>query len=107
MTTTGLTFGYFKVDKFLKVDSCIDGGGRWNHESNNCEYEKTVGLTDTLNKLRGYNELVGNDGMTVNTISSYNADQAGIENIKRPKRTLIINPKIDTAQLFGIWALDP
>jgi len=105
LTTTGLTFGYFKVDKFLKVDSCLDQGGRWNYKTNKCE--TTEGSLDTLNKLHGYNELAGSDGRTVYTISEYNTDQADIENIKRPERTIIVNPTIDTAQLFKIWTLDP
>lgn len=107
LTTTGLTFGYFKVDKFLEVDSCLDRGGRWNYETNRCEYETAVVSLDTLEKLNGYNELAGSDGRTVYTISEYNTDQPDIENIKRPERTLIVNPTIDTAQLFRIWTLDP
>jgi len=107
LTTTGLTFGYFKVDKFLKVDSCLDQGGRWNYETENCEYETAVEPMDTLDKLHGYNELAGSDGRTVYTISEYNTDQADIENIKRPEKTLILNPTIDTTQLFRIWTLDP
>jgi hypothetical protein len=107
LTTTGLTFGYFKVDKFLQVDSCLDRGGRWNYETNKCEYETTVESLDTLDKLHGYNELAGSDGRTVYTISEYNTDQADIENIERPERTLIINPSIDTSKFFRIWTLDP
>ena len=104
--TTGLTFGYFKVDKFLKVDSCLDSGGRWNYETGTCDYETTAESLDTLHKLQGYNELAGRDGRTVYTISEYNTDQADIENIKRPD-TQIINPSIDTSMLFKIWTLDP
>ncbi len=39
LTVTGLTFGYYKIDKFIKIDSCLDNGGRWNHETNECENE--------------------------------------------------------------------
>ncbi|MCE9538846.1 MAG: hypothetical protein K8R85_06465 [Bacteroidetes bacterium] len=106
LTTTGLAFGYFKVDRFLKVDSCLDRSGRWNYETNKCEYETTVESSDTLDKLHGYNELAGSDGRTVYTISEYNTDQADIENIERPA-TQIINPSVDTATLFKIWTLDP
>jgi hypothetical protein len=107
LTSTGLTFGYFKVDKFFKVDSCLDSGGRWNYETGKCEYETTAEPLDTLDKLYGYNELAGSDGRKVYTISEYNTDQADIENITRPDKTLIVNPTIDTAQLFRIWTLDP
>lgn len=37
LTTIGLTFGYVKIDKFLKVDSCLDHSGRWNYETNECD----------------------------------------------------------------------
>lgn len=29
---------YPKIDQFLKVDRCLDRGGRWNYEINQCEY---------------------------------------------------------------------
>jgi len=108
LTTTGLTFGYFKVDKFLKVDSCLDRGGRWNYETNECEYTVSADLiqNDTLYKLNGYNELADRDGREVYTISEYNTDLADIENIKRPE-TQIVNPSVDTSNLFRIWTLDP
>lgn len=31
-------FGIIKVIKYLKVDSCLDSGGRWNYKLNKCEY---------------------------------------------------------------------
>jgi len=108
LTTTGLTFGYFKVDKFLKIDSCLDQGGRWNYETDECEFSVSGDLNqnDSLNKLNGYNELADRDDRKVYTISEYNTDLDDAENIKRPN-TKIINPTIDTTQLFKIWTLDP
>jgi hypothetical protein len=108
LTTTGLTFGYFKVDKFLKVDSCLDQGGRWNYETDECEFSVSGDLiqNDSLYKLNGYNELADRDDRKVYTISEYNTDLDEAENIKRPD-TKIINPTIDTTQLFKIWTLDP
>jgi hypothetical protein len=28
-----------KINRFLDIDQCLDGGGRWNHEKNICEHE--------------------------------------------------------------------
>ncbi|MEA5520808.1 hypothetical protein [Limnoraphis robusta] len=106
LTTTGLTFGYFKVDKFLKVDSCLDRGGRWNYETNECELETTA-KSDTVDTLHGYNELLGKDDRTVYTVSEYNTDLENVDNVKRPEKTIINNPTVDTALLFRIWTLDP
>jgi hypothetical protein len=40
-----LVIGYFiaiKVNTFLKIDSCLDSGGRWNYSKNICEYHDTT-----------------------------------------------------------------
>jgi hypothetical protein len=28
------------VKRFLRVDSCLDRGGGWNHDAGTCEYER-------------------------------------------------------------------
>ena len=108
LTITGLTFGYFKVDTFFKVDSCLDRGGRWNYQTDECEFTVSSYLiqNDSLHKLNGNNELADRDGREIYTISEYNTDLANIENIKRAE-TQIVNPTVDTSQLFRIWTLDP
>jgi len=36
-------FGYL-LKGFLKIDSCLDRGGRWNYETGTCEYhESSIG----------------------------------------------------------------
>jgi hypothetical protein len=32
------------VKRFFQVDSCLDHGGRWNHDADRCEYESPAGL---------------------------------------------------------------
>lgn len=63
-----------------------------------------VGVNDTLN--HGYNELANPEDRTHFTISDFNRDNPDIPNIDRPQ-TSIINTKLDTALLFGIWTSNP
>jgi hypothetical protein len=40
-----LVIGYFvaiKVNASLKIDSCLDSGGRWNYSKNKCEYHDST-----------------------------------------------------------------
>jgi len=60
--------------------------------------------TDSVNKN---SELATTQNQKTLTISEYNTDNAEIENIKRPEKTIFRNLKIDTTQVFGIWAQDP
>lgn len=32
---------YPKIKQFFKVDSCLDKGGRWNYETNKCEFKSS------------------------------------------------------------------
>jgi hypothetical protein len=32
-------WGLKNIDKFLKIDSCLDQGGSWNYKLNKCETE--------------------------------------------------------------------
>lgn len=32
-----LIFGWLKISYFFKVDECLDRGGKWNYETNQCE----------------------------------------------------------------------
>jgi hypothetical protein len=104
LTVGILTFGYYKVDKFLKVDSCLDKGGRWNYETGECE---TIEPKTESVKLNGYNELANEDSLKQYTISEYNTDLPDVSNIKRPEKSEIVDSKIDTLLLFRIWTLDP
>lgn len=29
--------GYKKAERFIKIDDCLDGGGRWNYKIEQCE----------------------------------------------------------------------
>jgi hypothetical protein len=121
LTAASAVFAYLKIDRLLKSDACVDGGGRWNHEISDCEYEPIARPTeaannvpmdsqadnDTLPELHGYNELANDEGRTHYPISEYNTDLEEVENIERPAQTLIVDPTIDTAQLFRIWTLNP
>lgn len=33
-----------KVKRFFKIDSCLDSGGRWNYDTEMCEYADTVNI---------------------------------------------------------------
>jgi len=79
-----------------------------------CKNEKKI---DTLNlntetelktdSINAYNELANTQNRKTLTISEYNTDNSEIENIKRPKKTIIRNLAIDTTKVFGIWSQDP
>lgn len=97
LVTSGLYFTYFKIDKFLKVDACLDHGGRWNYETNECESSP-----DTLGQLKGYNELLVRDDSTTYTTSAYNADLPKAENMKRLEQSLITNSTRNSMSI--IWA---
>ncbi len=47
-------FGYIKVTHFFEVDACLDSGGRWNYEKNECEFsDAELGFdTKVLKDLR-------------------------------------------------------
>ena len=57
--------------------------------------------------LNGYDELANTQNREKYTVSEYNTDDKEIENIKRPKKSIIRNLEIDTTNAFGIWTLDP
>jgi hypothetical protein len=61
-------------------------------------------ITDSIN---AYNELANPYKKETFTISEYNTDNPEIENIKRPKKTIIRNLAIDTTQAFGVWIQNP
>src|SRR5258707_627039 len=92
LTVGVLSFGYYKVDKFLKVDSCLDNGGQWNYETGECETIEPKTETDNSDKLHGYDELANQDSLKQYTISEYNTDLPDVPNIKRPEKSQIINP---------------
>jgi hypothetical protein len=104
---TGI-WAYPKIDQFFKVDSCLDKGGRWNYETNKCEFESTEEHTEfqKTDSLNGYDQLADEQDRKRYTISEYNTDLEN-ENIERPANTLIKNPTVDTTHLFKIWTLDP
>jgi len=39
LVALGLWFAYW-LKGYLEVDSCLDRGGRWNHEQSVCEYSE-------------------------------------------------------------------
>jgi hypothetical protein len=52
--TTGIIvamiFGIKRIDRFSQIDSCLDRGGRWNYELNECEKYYDI-KKDELSKL--------------------------------------------------------
>ena len=108
ITMTGI-WAYQNIDQFLKVDSCLDQGGRWNYEKQECEFSEPTKKPATIenDSLDGYNQLADEHNREVYPTSKYNTDLDRNENIARPEKSEIINPKVDTAQLFKIWTLDP
>ncbi|MFZ6665977.1 hypothetical protein [Peijinzhouia sedimentorum] len=104
---TGI-WAYPKIDQFFKVDSCLDKGGRLNYETKEREFEsnKEHAVSQKADSIKGYNQLADAQNRSTYTISEYNTDLEN-ENIDRPDKTLITNPKIDITKLFKIWTLDP
>lgn len=104
---TGI-WAYPKIDQFLKVDSCLDKGGRWNYDTQECEFDISEEKTDPQDSgnLNGYDQLADEQNRKTYTISEYNTDLT-TENIDRPEKTIITNITIDTTHLFKIWTLDP
>lgn len=103
---TGI-WAYPKIDQFFKVDSCLDKGGSWNYETQECEFSSPVknAAAKRNDSLNGYNQLADEQNRRTFTVSEYNTDLE-TENIERPEKTIIRNPTIDTTQLFKIWTLD-
>ena len=63
--------------------------------------------SDNANSIpHGYNNLSENVDTSSFVISKFDTDSSNINNIRRPKST-IIQSQIDTALLFGIWTTDP
>ena len=100
-------WAYPKIDQFFKVDSCLDKGGRWNYETNKCEFESAEENTESqkTDSLKGYNQLADEQDRKKFTVSEFNTDLAS-ENIDRPEKSIITNPTVDTTELFKIWTLD-
>ncbi len=113
LLATGFTvFGYLKITKSIQVDSCLDKGGRWNYETNQCETDAPNEVManakkDTTYKVTGYNELADEGNLRHYGISEYNTDLENIKNIDRPKTSQLIDIAVDTSLLFNIWTLDP
>ena len=92
----------------MSIDSCLDQGGRWNYETNECDLSKThepIVRSDTDN-YHGYNELANPDKRKSFTISDFNTDNQEIKNIDRPN-TSETKSSIDTFLLYAIWTSDP
>ena len=102
LTLTGI-WVYPKIDRFIKVDNCLDHGGRWNYEIDGCEIEASE--TKEKDSLNGYNQLADKQNREIYAISEYNTDLD--KNIERPEKSEIFNTKLDTTELFKIWTLDP
>lgn len=84
-------WAYPKISLFLKVDNCLDKGGRWNYETGQCETKEGDISLQKRDRLKDYNPFEG--------------EESG--NVVRLKKTIIINPTVDTTELFKIWTLDP
>lgn len=99
-------WSYPKIDRLFKVDTCLDNGGSWNYDKQICEYSDMAENASEKDSLKGYNQLADEQNKKPYSISEYNTDLGEFQNISRPKRSEIIDPSIDTAQLFKIWTLD-
>lgn len=102
---TGI-WAYPKIAQFFKVDSCLDKGGSWNYETQECDCDEEVTDYPKTDSLSGYNQLADEQNRKTYTISEYNTDLETV-NINRPEQTTITNPAFDTTHLFKIWTLDP
>lgn len=76
-------------------------------ENKNDRFNSNAELELKNDSIKTNNELANTPQRKNLTISEYNTDNAEIENIKRPEKTIIKNLAIDTTQAFGIWAQDP
>ncbi|NLR95064.1 hypothetical protein [Flammeovirga agarivorans] len=106
LTILTVIWAYPKIDQFFKVDSCLDKGGRWNYETNECEfeYDKDDTKSQINESLSGHAPIADERKRKTKKNSEYNTD---LENIDLLEKTLIINPTVDTTELFKIWTLDP
>lgn len=43
-------WAYPKIDKFIKVDRCLENGGKWNHETQECKFGSTEEQTQSPQK---------------------------------------------------------
>ncbi len=104
---TGI-WAFLKINLFVKVDSCLDKGGRWNYETNECEFAdpEVYIRKQRSDSVHGYDQLADEQNRKAYTSSEYNTDLEN-ENIKRPNNSIIKNPTIDTTQLFRMWTIDP
>ncbi|PWJ29134.1 hypothetical protein [Sediminitomix flava] len=93
------------IDTFFKVDSCLDKGGWWNYEIQECDLSNDLELKSRKGH-HGYNQLANEQQKNIFTVSEYNTDLETV-NIERPEKTIITNVSLDTTYLFKIWTLDP
>ena len=65
-------FGYVKATRFFKIDSCLDRGGRWNYEKQECESDsnqlaQSFANTDWIFDKVENGKLVFKNGRTLDT----------------------------------------
>ena len=37
IVVVAVSIGILYLNRFLRIDDCLDGGGRWDYEKNTCE----------------------------------------------------------------------
>ena len=61
-----LVLGVRWIIKWLKIDACLDKGGRWNYEKRRCEYPETVYRLTEVDSIK-YVKYEMNYGSHANT----------------------------------------
>lgn len=92
--------------------ACTNSNNKENNSSliKKNEDDKSVISKDKvkeIEKYQAYDELANEDDLNSFSISEYNTDNPEIENIIRPTKSRIVNCKIETTKVFGIWVQNP
>ncbi|GJM60749.1 hypothetical protein [Persicobacter diffluens] len=104
---TGL-WAYPRIVQLFKAGGYLDKNARWNYEIKESDFEclKGQAVSQKSDSSNCYNQPADEQKRKPYSISVYSADLESIS-IYKPEKSFIINPTIDTTDLFKIWTLDP
>ena len=92
-----------KVSNNIENRFISDSAHKFSDDSVNIVFESPFDKHES----DGYDELSNEDSLDIFSISEYNTDISGIENIERPGESKILNSKFSKKKLFGVWVQDP
>lgn len=101
---------YLKINRLHKDNNDFDNNDFTQVAESKHDWPESknaaIVISEKEDSLNGSNQLIDTE-KRVYTVSEYNTDLDGHLNIKRPEKSKIINPTIDTNRLFKIWTLNP